>query len=68
LSSPWDLAWDPVHRYVDIAMAGNHTLAEFDVIDANPPLTYAGTTNEGLLDGPLGRGVVRPAVGPRLRR
>ncbi|WP_110240223.1 NHL domain-containing thioredoxin family protein [Nocardioides gilvus] len=50
LSSPWDVAW--WRDRVWIAMAGIHQLWTFD------PLTgvvevVAGTTNEGLLDGPL---------------
>jgi thiol-disulfide isomerase/thioredoxin len=51
LSSPWDVAW--WRDRVWVAMAGIHQLWTFD------PLTgaveaVAGTTNEGLLDGPLG--------------
>jgi thiol-disulfide isomerase/thioredoxin len=52
LSSPWDVAW--WDHAVIIAMAGNHTLSRFD------PLTgkvsrFAGTTVEGLQDGPKGQ-------------
>jgi thiol-disulfide isomerase/thioredoxin len=51
LSSPWDAVWWPPAGGVVIAMAGNHTLGLFD------PLTgrvsrFAGTTVEGLADGP----------------
>lgn len=49
LTSPWDVAW--WRGRVWVAMAGNHTLATFD------PRTgaverAAGTTHEGLVDGP----------------
>jgi thiol-disulfide isomerase/thioredoxin len=50
LSSPWDVAW--WQDRVWVAMAGIHQLWTFDpctgVVEA-----VAGTTNEGLLDGPL---------------
>jgi thiol-disulfide isomerase/thioredoxin len=51
LSSPWDVTWWEPVRGVVVAMAGNHTLSVFD------PLTggierFAGTTVEGLRDGP----------------
>ena len=50
LSSPWDVAW--WRDRVWIAMAGIHQLWTYDprtgTLDA-----VAGTTNEGLLDGPL---------------
>jgi thiol-disulfide isomerase/thioredoxin len=50
LSSPWDVAW--WQDRVWVAMAGIHQLWSFDpatgVVQA-----AAGTTNEGLLDGPL---------------
>ena len=50
LSSPWDVAW--WQDRVWVAMAGIHQLWTFDprTGDAEPA---AGTTNEGLLDGPL---------------
>ncbi len=52
LSSPWDVAWSPADYVVRVAMAGIHQIWDFD------PLTrrvrpYAGTTNEGLRDGPV---------------
>jgi thiol-disulfide isomerase/thioredoxin len=52
LSSPLDLAWWQPANGVVIAMSGNHTLSLFD------PLTgtvrrFAGTTVEGLQDGPI---------------
>ena len=51
LTSPWDVAWWTPANGVVIALAGNHTLSLFD------PLTgtvrrFAGTTVEGLQDGP----------------
>ncbi|SMC95257.1 Thiol-disulfide isomerase or thioredoxin [Kibdelosporangium aridum] len=49
LSSPWDVAW--WDGKVIIAMAGNHTLSAFDPI-THTVSRYAGTTVEGLNDGP----------------
>jgi thiol-disulfide isomerase/thioredoxin len=50
LSSPWDVAW--FDGSVIIAMAGVHRLDRLDVRtgEISP---YAGTTNEGLVDGQL---------------
>ncbi|MGW0230583.1 NHL domain-containing thioredoxin family protein [Actinopolymorpha singaporensis] len=50
LSSPWDVAW--YAGQVWVAMAGIHQLWTFDPAsrEARP---VAGTTNEGLADGPL---------------
>ena len=50
LSSPWDVAW--WQDRVWIAMAGLHQLWTFDPLTAEVAVG-AGTTNEGLLDGPL---------------
>ena len=50
LSSPWDVAW--WHDRVWIAMAGIHQLWTFDPTTGRTEVA-AGTTNEGLLDGPL---------------
>ncbi|HEV7978550.1 NHL domain-containing thioredoxin family protein [Amycolatopsis sp.] len=52
LTSPWDVVWWAPAGGVVVAMAGNHTLSLFD------PLTgqirrFAGTTVEGLRDGPV---------------
>ena len=49
LSSPWDVLWAPASERVVIAMAGNHTIWDFD------PATgvvrqLSGTMNEGLRD------------------
>jgi thiol-disulfide isomerase/thioredoxin len=52
LSSPWDVVW--WRNGVVIAMAGNHTLSLFDPI-ANTVERFAGTTVEGLNDGPVGQ-------------
>ena len=52
LSSPWDVAWSSAERQVVVAMAGIHQLWAFDPV--TPAMsTYAGTTNEGLLDAPV---------------
>jgi thiol-disulfide isomerase/thioredoxin len=53
LSSPWDVVWSPVLHEVVVAMAGIHQLWSFDPV--TPALSiWAGTRNEGLLDGPVG--------------
>ncbi len=49
LSSPWDLAW--FDGRVVVAMAGIHQLWSFDPVTGELAV-LAGTTNEGLLDGP----------------
>ncbi|MFJ6658720.1 NHL domain-containing thioredoxin family protein [Streptomyces sp. NPDC091377] len=49
LSSPWDVAW--WQDRVWIAMAGVHQLWAYDPADGTVTVT-AGTTNEGLVDGP----------------
>ncbi|MFF5983772.1 NHL domain-containing thioredoxin family protein [Streptomyces olindensis] len=51
LSSPWDVAW--WQGRVWIAMAGVHQLWAYDPADGTVSVT-AGTTNEGLVDGPGG--------------
>jgi thiol-disulfide isomerase/thioredoxin len=50
LSSPWDVAW--WQDRVWVAMAGIHQLWTFDPRTGTVAVA-AGTTNEGLLDGPL---------------
>ncbi|WP_030271132.1 NHL domain-containing thioredoxin family protein [Streptomyces sp. NRRL B-24484] len=50
LSSPWDVAW--FDGRVWIAMAGVHQLWAFDPA-ADTVAVAAGTTNEGLVDGPV---------------
>jgi len=50
LSSPWDVAW--WEDRIWIAMAGVHQLWTFDPLDGDVAIA-AGTTNEGLVDGPL---------------
>ena len=52
LSSPWDLAW--FDGGVVVAMAGVHRLDRLDPV-AGTVAPYAGTTNEGLVDGELPR-------------
>ncbi|KMS74565.1 alkyl hydroperoxide reductase / thiol specific antioxidant / Mal allergen [Streptomyces viridochromogenes] len=49
LSSPWDVAWWNDRLW--IAMAGVHQLWAYDPADDTVSIT-AGTTNEGLVDGP----------------
>ncbi|NWF26890.1 redoxin domain-containing protein [Streptomyces sp. PKU-EA00015] len=49
LSSPWDVAWWDGRLW--IAMAGVHQLWTYDP-DAGTVQVAAGTTNEGLVDGP----------------
>ncbi|MGW3007926.1 NHL domain-containing thioredoxin family protein [Streptomyces sp. NPDC001219] len=49
LSSPWDLAWWQDRLW--IAMAGVHQLWTYDPV-AGTVQVAAGTTNEGLVDGP----------------
>jgi thiol-disulfide isomerase/thioredoxin len=49
LSSPWDVAW--FGGRVVVAMAGIHQLWSFDPATSEVAV-LAGTTNEGLLDGP----------------
>ncbi|WP_280727734.1 NHL domain-containing thioredoxin family protein [Kitasatospora sp. MAA4] len=50
LSSPWDVAW--FDGRVWIAMAGVHQLWAYDAV-ARTVGVAAGTTNEGLVDGPV---------------
>ncbi|NYI05323.1 NHL domain-containing thioredoxin family protein [Allostreptomyces psammosilenae] len=50
LSSPWDVAW--YRDRVWIAMAGVHQLWTYDPADGTVRVA-AGTTNEGLVDGPV---------------
>lgn len=52
LSSPWDLAW--FDGAVVVASAGVHRLDRFDPV-AGTIAPYAGTTQEGLVDGELDR-------------
>jgi thiol-disulfide isomerase/thioredoxin len=54
LSTPWDLAW--FDGRVVIAMAGTHQLWAWtpaDTIEGGTVEVLAGTTNEGLRDGPV---------------
>jgi len=53
LSSPWDVAWSPVLHAAVVAMAGIHQLWRFDPVAPSAGV-WAGTSNEGLVDGPLG--------------
>ncbi|RLK60312.1 NHL domain-containing thioredoxin family protein [Actinokineospora cianjurensis] len=51
LTSPWDLVWWEPAQGLVIAMAGNHTLGLFDPRTGQVS-RFAGTTVEGLHDGP----------------
>ena len=51
LTSPWDVAWWEPAQGVVIALAGNHTLGLFDPVSGTLS-RLAGTTVEGLSDGP----------------
>jgi thiol-disulfide isomerase/thioredoxin len=51
LTSPWDLTWWEPAGGVVVAMAGNHTLGLFDPLHGKVA-RLAGTTVEGLRDGP----------------
>ncbi|MEE1618061.1 thioredoxin-like domain-containing protein [Brachybacterium sp. J153] len=51
LSTPWDLTWSRVLNRVVIAMAGIHQLWTYDPV-TGALLVLAGTTQEGLVDGP----------------
>ncbi|TDQ05281.1 peroxiredoxin [Labedaea rhizosphaerae] len=50
LTSPWDVVW--WRDRVVVAMAGNHTLSAFDPVRGTVE-RFAGTTVEGLQDGPV---------------
>lgn len=70
LSSPWDVAWFADRLW--IAMAGVHQLWSYDP-DSETVQVAAGTTNEGLVDGPAGEawfaqpsGLAASADGDRL--
>lgn len=51
LSTPWDLTWSHVLNRAVIAMAGVHQLWTFDPV-TGALMVLAGTTQEGLVDGP----------------
>ncbi|MGI9137209.1 MAG: NHL domain-containing thioredoxin family protein [Candidatus Nanopelagicales bacterium] len=48
LSTPWDVAWH--EGRVVVAMAGEHRIWSFDPVTSTVEV-FAGTTNEGLVDG-----------------
>jgi thiol-disulfide isomerase/thioredoxin len=52
LSSPWDVVWSTATSTVLVAMAGIHQVWELDPV-AGRIGVVGGTTNEGLIDGPL---------------
>jgi sugar lactone lactonase YvrE len=49
LSSPWDVLWAPATERVVVAMAGNHTIWDFDP-SKGVIRQLSGTMNEGLRD------------------
>ncbi|WP_010532663.1 thioredoxin-like domain-containing protein [Brachybacterium squillarum] len=51
LSTPWDLGWSHALNRVVITMAGIHQLWTFDPVTGSL-MVLAGTTQEGLVDGP----------------
>ena len=51
-ASPWDLTWDAGRTQVIVAAAGIHQLWSYDPASGKFD-QWAGTTNEGLVDGPL---------------
>ena len=51
-ASPWDLTWDAARTQVIVAAAGVHQLWSYDPASGKLD-QWAGTTNEGLVDGPL---------------
>jgi thiol-disulfide isomerase/thioredoxin/streptogramin lyase len=51
-ASPWDLTWDADRAQVIVAAAGIHQLWSYDPSSGKFD-AWAGTTNEGLVDGPL---------------
>lgn len=62
LSTPWDLQWDQVSGEVIVTMAGNHQIWTYRpavlsddgyFVDEGALYVLGGTTNEGLVDGPL---------------
>lgn len=62
LSTPWDLQWDEVSQEVIITMAGIHQMWSYspatlnedgEFIEQGALRVLAGTTQEGLVDGPL---------------
>lgn len=64
LTTPWDLQWDQVSGEVIITMAGNHQMwalrppvlnDEGYFVDEGSLVVIGGTTQEGLVDGPLVR-------------
>ncbi|GAA1489214.1 thioredoxin-like domain-containing protein [Brachybacterium sacelli] len=52
LSTPWDVTWSRVLNRAVIAMAGIHQLWTFDPV-TGALMVLAGTTQEGLVDGPV---------------
>lgn len=53
LSSPWDVVWSTKLEQVVVAMAGVHQIFAFDPVTGAVEI-FAGTGNEGLLDGAPG--------------
>ncbi len=64
LTTPWDLQWEQVSGEIIITMAGNHQMWAYRpavlnddgfFVDEGSLKVLAGTTQEGLVDGPLVR-------------
>ncbi|WP_129656614.1 NHL domain-containing thioredoxin family protein [Rothia halotolerans] len=53
LSSPWDVVWSERADALIVAMAGTHQVFSFEP-RTGALAVFAGTGNEGLLDGPTG--------------
>ncbi len=51
MSSPWDVVWSPHEMLLVVAMAGIHQVWGLDPVTPSMEV-LAGTTNEGLVDGP----------------
>ncbi|NIJ15012.1 thiol-disulfide isomerase/thioredoxin [Saccharomonospora amisosensis] len=62
LTSPWDVRWWQAAGGVAVAMAGNHTLSLFDPVGRNVR-RLAGTTVEGLRDGPAAEALLAQPSG-----
>nr|WP_232285501.1 NHL domain-containing thioredoxin family protein [Saccharomonospora marina] len=62
LTSPWDVRWWEAAGGVVVAMAGNHTLSLFDPVERTVR-RLAGTTVEGLRDGPAAEALLAQPSG-----
>ena len=67
LSSPWDVAWSPETERGRRRHGRHPPALALRPGRARTIAPWAGTTNEGLRDGPGRPGLVRPVLGPRGR-